>query len=398
MDLVLGGHRRTVRAVAGRHALRAAAVLPGLRPPRAAGQPDAAAERRRSTRRRRPSTRIEKVLEGRPGHRPLELLCRPGRGALLPAARCAARQRLLRAGRGGDQGLQASAQASQARLEKALSPRASRMSLVRVSPLELGPPVGWPLKFRVSGPDPVEGARTGAGVRPVLGTNRNVAQHQLRLERAGQGHPRRGRPGPRARARASARSSWPAPSTRSLSGTTITQVRDGIYLVDVVARAVPEERATLETLRNLTLEHPAGRNVPLAQVANALLRPGAAADLAPPAAADRDRAGRRRAGHRGGHGRQAAGSRRSRRSAASCRPATAWRSAAPSRTAPRRRRSIFAVFPLMLFLMATILMVQLMSFQRLVPGAADGAAGADRRGGGAARLSARRWASSPSSA
>ena len=24
----------------------------------------------------------------------------------------------------------------------------------RVSPLELGPPVGWPLKFRVSGPDP----------------------------------------------------------------------------------------------------------------------------------------------------------------------------------------------------------------------------------------------------
>ena len=31
----------------------------------------------------------------------------------------------------------------------------------RVSPLELGPPVGWPLKFRVSGPDADEGARAG---------------------------------------------------------------------------------------------------------------------------------------------------------------------------------------------------------------------------------------------
>ena len=26
--------------------------------------------------------------------------------------------------------------------------------MARVTPLELGPPVGWPLKFRVSGPDP----------------------------------------------------------------------------------------------------------------------------------------------------------------------------------------------------------------------------------------------------
>ena len=28
--------------------------------------------------------------------------------------------------------------------------------LARVSPLELGPPVGWPLKFRISGPDPTK--------------------------------------------------------------------------------------------------------------------------------------------------------------------------------------------------------------------------------------------------
>ena len=52
-----------------------------------------------------------------------------------------------------------------------------------------------------------------------------------------------------------------------LSGTTITQLRDATYLVDIVARAVPEERAKLDTLRNLMLATAGGRNVPLAQIA-----------------------------------------------------------------------------------------------------------------------------------
>ena len=37
--------------------------------------------------------------------------------------------------------------------------------------------------------------------------------------------------------------------------------------IDIVARAIPEERAKLETLRNLMIETPDGRSVPLAQVA-----------------------------------------------------------------------------------------------------------------------------------
>ena len=53
-----------------------------------------------------------------------------------------------------------------------------------------------------------------------------------------------------------------------LSGTTITQLRDSTYLIDIVARAIPEERAKLETLRNLMLETSGGRNVPLAQIAS----------------------------------------------------------------------------------------------------------------------------------
>ncbi len=38
-----------------------------------------------------------------------------------------------------------------------------------------------------------------------------------------------------------------------LSGTTVTQLRDDIYLIDVVARAIPDERAKLETLRSLMI-------------------------------------------------------------------------------------------------------------------------------------------------
>ena len=70
-----------------------------------------------------------------------------------------------------------------------------------------------------------------------------------------------------------------------LSGTTITQLRDATYLIDIVARAVAEERATIDTLRNLSIATPAGGRVPLAQIADVSFVIGAAADLAPPALA-----------------------------------------------------------------------------------------------------------------
>ena len=42
-------------------------------------------------------------------------------------------------------------------------------------------------------------------------------------------------------------------------------MRDDIYLVDVVARARDDERATVETLRSLQVATPSGRTVPLSQ-------------------------------------------------------------------------------------------------------------------------------------
>ena len=52
-----------------------------------------------------------------------------------------------------------------------------------------------------------------------------------------------------------------------ISGTSVTQVRDDIYLVDVIARATDEQRVSLATLRTLQVPLPGGRTVPLSQFA-----------------------------------------------------------------------------------------------------------------------------------
>ena len=54
---------------------------------------------------------------------------------------------------------------------------------------------------------------------------------------------------------------------RVVSGSTVTQVRDLIYLVDVVARAQLDERSTIEALTNLQITTPTGVTVPLRELA-----------------------------------------------------------------------------------------------------------------------------------
>jgi len=54
----------------------------------------------------------------------------------------------------------------------------------------------------------------------------------------------------------------------TVSGSTVTQVRDSIYLVDVIARANAEDRVSLDTLRTLQVQLPGGKTVPLIQVAS----------------------------------------------------------------------------------------------------------------------------------
>jgi multidrug efflux pump subunit AcrB len=54
---------------------------------------------------------------------------------------------------------------------------------------------------------------------------------------------------------------------RVISGSPVTQLRDSIYLVDVIARAESDERSSIEALRNLQITTPTGASVPLRELA-----------------------------------------------------------------------------------------------------------------------------------
>jgi multidrug efflux pump subunit AcrB len=153
-----------------------------------------------------------------------------------------------------------------AKLERALATEFPSV-VGRVYPLELGPPVGWPLQYRVSGPEPeqvraiafkvaqaIESAR-GAGnvnynwMEPARTVRIRVDQDQARL--------------------LGLSSQQLALSLNAVvSGVTATQMRSGIYLVDVLVRASTEQRMSLSTIRTLQVPLPNGQTVPLSQIAS----------------------------------------------------------------------------------------------------------------------------------
>ncbi len=138
--------------------------------------------------------------------------------------------------------------------------------IARVYPLELGPPVGWPLQYRVSGPDIAKVREIALNLAQIVATNKKAANinfdwiepaRQLRI-RIDQDE---------ARLLGLSSQAVAGALNTVITGTTITQLRDDIYLVDVVARASDEQRVSLANLRNLQVAVPGGRTVPLSQFA-----------------------------------------------------------------------------------------------------------------------------------
>ncbi len=136
----------------------------------------------------------------------------------------------------------------------------------RVGPLEMGPPVGWPLQYRILGPDKDELRRIGLEVAQLMGADTRVRTvnfdwmepaRQVRVH-IDQEEARRLRVSSNAIA---------AVLQASVVGSTITQVRDDIYLINVVARSNEGERASLGGLPSLQVPTPTGRMVPLSQFA-----------------------------------------------------------------------------------------------------------------------------------
>lgn len=230
--------------------------------------------------------------------------------------------------------------------------------------LPLGPPAGRPVQYRLSGPD----------IQTLRGLARDLAGIV-------EGHPRVYDVGydwmeasralrvvvDQEKARQFGVSSQALASVLQgvVGGIPVTQVRDDVYLIDVISRAEAGERGSLDTLQNLQLATGDGGAIPLSAVASF------AYDLEQPVVWRRARAPTItvKAGILD-----------------KTQPTTVVAELAPSidafaRSLPagyglatagpveesaKAQGPIAAVVPLMLLTMATILMIQLQSFSRLV--------------------------------
>jgi len=136
----------------------------------------------------------------------------------------------------------------------------------RVLRLENGPPVGFPVQFRVMGED-IEALRRVAGeVAAAMRTHPNLQNVQfdwnekVKSVRVVVDQDRARLLGISSQDVATALQGW-------LIGVAITQYREGDQLIDVVWRAPGAERDTLDRLPDLDIVAAGGRHVPLAQVA-----------------------------------------------------------------------------------------------------------------------------------
>lgn len=155
--------------------------------------------------------------------------------------------------------------ALQQRLQKLLDEQFPDI-IARVSPLEMGPPVGWPVQYRVSGPD-IVGVRNLAwkvadvlhtvpgAVQPHLDWNEPIRKVVINVDQD--------------RARLVGLNSSVIAQTlfATSAGLPITQVRDSIYLVNVVARATEDQRVDVNTLRALQIPVGPNHTVPLSSIA-----------------------------------------------------------------------------------------------------------------------------------
>lgn len=229
--------------------------------------------------------------------------------------------------------------------------------------LDIGPPVGRPVQYRISGPDVQTVRNLAQTVAATVSKNENLTDIAYDWNEPGRVvkvdvlQDKAAQLGITSETIATALNSI-------VGGTTATQVRDNIYLVNVMGRARDSERSSIETLQNLQIQTSAGKPVPLAAVANfryeseqpVIWRRGRLPTITVKAAID-----------------------------TAVQPATVVAELAPrideiARALPAGYRivaggsveesakgqaPIIAVVPMMLLVMATILMIQLQSFQRL---------------------------------
>ena len=139
---------------------------------------------------------------------------------------------------------------------------------VRLRPtrLELGPPVGYPVQFRVTGPDPAQ-------LRVIAADVQRAMRGSPALRNVGTSWGQMGKQASvvldQDKARLLGLSSEAVATTLQTlqQGATVTHYREGTDLIPVVARAIPSERQDIAGLGDVTVASANGHAVPLAQVA-----------------------------------------------------------------------------------------------------------------------------------
>src|SRR6266403_5432353 len=251
-----------------------------------------------------------------------------------------------------------------ARIEKAVYEGALTEARVRVDRFNFGPPVGFPVQFRVIGPDPNTVRDIAYRVRDVVKQNPNVKDPQLDWNEQS---PYLKLVVDQDRARALGLTPQDVSQALSMliSGAPVTTIRDGIEKVGVVARAVPSERLDLGHVGDLTIISRNGVAVPLTQIAkieyaheepimwrrnrdmaitvrgdvvDGVQAPDVTNQIWPKLQEIRDSLG----------------------------PAYRIEKGGAFEESAKGNASIFILFPLMVIVMLTLLMIQLQSFSRLI--------------------------------
>jgi multidrug efflux pump len=137
---------------------------------------------------------------------------------------------------------------------------------VRITRLELGPPVGFPVQFRVVGPDTQIVRSIAREVEAVVASSPKVRDVQLdwndpvRALRVDLDQDK-------ARALGLAPADVAVVTQTVMNGAMLSQLREQEDLIDIVARAVPEERLDLDALKDVNVFTRQGTVVPLSQIA-----------------------------------------------------------------------------------------------------------------------------------
>jgi multidrug efflux pump subunit AcrB len=137
---------------------------------------------------------------------------------------------------------------------------------VFVHTLDIGPPVGRPVQYRVSGPDVQKVRGYAQEVAAMVGANENTGRvtydwnEPARVVKVDILQDKARQLGVTSQDIATVLNGV-------VGGSTATQIRDSIYLIPVISRARASERASIETLENLQIPAQNGRSFPLAAIA-----------------------------------------------------------------------------------------------------------------------------------